>query len=102
MHLETGVYEMMSAGLCVACILVLNDMYECMLVISASIGLVILALIRREPNCMRSLKSLACLSSNFKCWKFRFNNWTRPFTLRPVGSNLKEYRFEFLTDHIPF
>jgi hypothetical protein len=92
-HLETGVYEIISAGLCVACILVRHDMYECMFVI--------LALRRREPNCTRSLKSSACPSSNLKRWKFQFNNCTRPFTLRPVGSNLRDVRFEFLTDHIP-
>ena len=76
-------------------------MYECTLVISTSIGLVILALSRREPNCTRSLQISACPSSYFKSWKFQFNNWTSPFTLRPLGSNLRDVRFEFLTDHIP-
>jgi len=50
-HLETGIYEMISADLCVAGILVRNDMYECMLVISTSTGLTVLASSRREPNC---------------------------------------------------
>lgn len=100
MHLETGVHEMISAGLCVACIFVRNVVYERMLVISTSTGLVILALSRREPNYTRSLKSSACLSSNFKSWKFQFNNRTRPFTLRPGGSSLRDVRIEFLTDHI--
>jgi len=86
-HLETGVYEMISADLCVAGILVRNDMYECMLVISTSIGLTVLASSRREPNCKSSLKISACPSSNFKSWEFQFNNWTTPFSLRPVGSN---------------
>jgi hypothetical protein len=85
----------------VACILARNDTYECMLVISPSTGLVILALSRREPNCTRSLQISACPSTNFKFSKFQLKNWTRPFTLRPDGSNLRDVRFEILTDHIP-
>ena len=39
MHLEAGVYEMISAGLCVAYILVRNDMIYFMIYLLTAIGL---------------------------------------------------------------
>jgi hypothetical protein len=40
-------------------------------------------------------------TSNFKCWKFQLNTWTRRLTLRQFGSNFRNVRFKFLAYHIP-